>query len=242
MRITSWNLQGRQGLDLDAVASTLVRLDADVVVLQEVQRAQAAALADRLRWRCRWWLKHWSIVHPPEGLAILSASPLADAARIHLAHRWRVWSWRRRIAVLGVVGGVTVVDIHLGAGVGGLERVRQARLVLAAVADTEDVVIGGDFNAAPGSDVLAAFAAEGFRDAWKEIHGSTDYATNWRRGVRSGPPGRRLDYVVIRGALTARDAMVGDAAAPDWTRLADLSDHAPITITVDRDRRPGPVQ
>lgn len=239
LRITSWNLQGREGLDVDRVASVLVGLGSDVVALQEVQKAQAEALAARLGWVCRWWFKHWSVVHPAEGLAILSPRPLAEARCVHLAHRWRIWSWRRRVAVLGRLGDTLIVDVHLGSGVGDPERARQANLVVEAVGSAASAVVVGDLNTAPESEVMAVFGAAGFRDAQTALHPGRNDATNWRRGIRTGPPTQRLDYVLFRGDVAVADVVVGDSPDPDWARLAALSDHAPVTATLTPGNDPG---
>ncbi|HEX4903345.1 MAG TPA: endonuclease/exonuclease/phosphatase family protein, partial [Acidimicrobiales bacterium] len=70
-RVLSWNLQGREAPDLAAVAHVVQASGADVVGLQEVQRRQAADLARRLGWWHEWRFKHWPVVVPAEGLALL---------------------------------------------------------------------------------------------------------------------------------------------------------------------------
>lgn len=230
IRVTTWNLQGREAPDLDEVAAVISGLSPDVVVLQEVQRDQAADVAEQLGWHHRWWFKHWTVIYPAEGLAVLSSAPIGDAYRIGLAHWWRFWSWRRRVAAAVTVAGVRVVDVHLGAGVSDLERARQAAVVVRAVGDRPLAVVAGDLNARPGSVVVHAFAAAGFDDAWTAAR-PHDGSTNWGRSPRSEPPVQRIDYVLARGFDIA-DAIVGDGPDPDWPRLGALSDHAPLTATL----------
>lgn len=241
-RILTWNLQGRERPDLDEVADLIASFRPDVVALQEVQRRQARALAARLGWTVAWRVKHWSVVVPPEGLALLTPTPAGDLATVCLAHRWRFWSWRRRIAVRATVAGpdgsLAVVATHLGAGVDDAERSRQASRTVAAVqaghAGRVGACILGDLNTRPGSAVLATYEAAGFRDAWAERHPGELGATNWRRGARDGAPTQRLDYVLVDGALEVDAA---DVPAADFGRWGALSDHLPVVVTVSPGRR-----
>ena len=233
VRVTTWNLQGRERPDLAEVAGVLRELAPDVVLLQEVRRRQARALAAELGWQVAWRWKHWPVVIPAEGLAVLA--PSMTAARSHpLAARWRFWSSRRRIAVQARVAtpdrGLDVVDVHLGAGVGDDERVRQAGLVLGLGAD----VVAGDLNTSPGSTVLDGFAGAGFRDAWAEVFPGEAGPTNWH-GPRTRPPTQRLDYVLVGSRWHVLSAEVPDPH-PAVERFATLSDHLPVTVTRE-DRR-----
>lgn len=239
-RILTWNIQGRERPDPDAVARVLGDALADVVALQEVPRGQARELADRLGWSLVWRFKHWSVVVPPEGLALLSPRPLAEVRTIHLAHPFRPWSWRRRIAVRATVetadGPLALVSTHLGAGVGDEERVRQARLVVGALGAGATGVVGrcvvGDLNTHPGSAVLAAFAEHGLRDAWEDARPGEAGPTNWTSGPRDRPPTQRLDYALVDDGLGVVAVEVPDAAEPGFGRYAELSDHLPVTVTV----------
>ena len=237
LRLTTWNLQGRAQPDLDAVIATIRRLGPDVVVLQEVQRRQAARLAGRLGWFHVWTWKHWPIVHRPEGLAIVSAQPIHGRRRWSLAAGWRFWSWRRRVALGAHVHGFTVVNVHLGAGVGGAERRRQAAVVGAeAGARGAARVVAGDLNTRPGSSVIDAFAAWGLVDAStratrRDIVG--EGATNWR-AERTAPPDQTLDFVLVDPCVTVASVGVADGGESDWAAYGALSDHVPVTVDVLR--------
>ncbi|MFP5320349.1 MAG: endonuclease/exonuclease/phosphatase family protein [Acidimicrobiia bacterium] len=235
-RVLTWNLQGRERPDLDAVADVVRAAHADVVALQEVQRRQARRLAAGLGWWVDWRFKHWSIVVPPEGLALLAPAPLAEVERAHLAHRWRFWSHRRRIAVAGTLGTaegrLRVVGTHLGAGVGDDERVRQARLTVGAVDGTGAVV--GDLNTHPGSTVLGAYAEAGLRDAWDDARPGEPGPTNWRPGPRDAAPTQRLDYVLVTDDLEVVAAELPAAGEPGFGRFGELSDHLPLLAELRR--------
>lgn len=241
-RILTWNVQGREKPDLDAVAAVIGDSLPDLVALQEVQRGQARALARRLGWSLTWRFKHWSIVVPPEGLALLAPEPLADVVTVHLAHPFRVWSWRRRIAVrataVGADGPFAVAATHLGAGVGDEERSRQAELVAGALragdGPTSPSCVVGDLNTHPGSAVLATFASHGLRDAWDDARPGEPGPTNWSPGPRDRPPDQRLDYALVDDGFAVVAVELPAAGEPGFERYGALSDHLPLTVTVTR--------
>lgn len=238
MRLTTWNLQGRARPDLSTVADVLRELGADVVLLQEIQRRQARELARLLGWAgVRWQLKHWPVVIPAEGLAILARDPLGAVEHRVLARPWAFWSSHRRIALAAGLpaepGPVRVVSTHLGAGVGDAERARQAGLVVDVALGGHPSVIGGDLNTAPGSPVLDRLESAGHRDAWTTCRGDEPGATNWKPGPRDGAPTQRLDYVLVDPALEIVDATVPRFADLGFDRFGALSDHLPVTVTVD---------
>ena len=79
--VTTWNLHGSAGPPIASVAARLRSIASDVVVLQEVQRRQAASLAEALGMQHHWALKHypWTplLKSKAEGLAILTPHTLS---------------------------------------------------------------------------------------------------------------------------------------------------------------------
>lgn len=225
VRIVTWNLQGRERPDLDAVEAEIRRAAPDVVLLQEVQRRDLRRLAQQLGWTAHWTFKHWPVLAASEGLAVLSPHPIGTVRRIVLAHRYRFWTWRRRVAMAAEVVGLRLVNTHLGAGVGNVERSRQASLTVAM----GGAIVAGDLNSAPRSAVLATYAAAGYVDAWEEVHPDDPGATNWAPGPRDEPPTQRIDYVLVREDLH----IVGAELPPDPVQLGPLSDHLPLTVVVE---------
>ena len=232
-RILTWNLQGRERPDLAEVAAVICGSSPDIVLLQEVQRRQARRIASHLGWARSWRFKHWPLVFPAEGLAVLAPRPPTAVQRIVLAHGAAFWSWKRRIALAATVSGpdgvITVVDTHLGAGVGDAERTRQALLVAGA-----GEVVAGDLNTAPGSAVTDALEAAGLRDAWAEARPGEPGPTNWAPGPRTGPPTQRLDYVFVSPAWSVVVAEVPSIGDPGFERYGSLSDHLPVTVVISR--------
>jgi endonuclease/exonuclease/phosphatase family metal-dependent hydrolase len=247
LRVVTWNLQGSAGLDVDAAASVLREVAPDIAVLQEVQRAQCTRLAAacRLPGR-RWAFKHWPIVSRPEGLAVLSSSPLSAAAAFVLRASWP-WSWRRRIAIdaTAVVDRrpIRIVNVHLSPhgethGRGEeIDRVIARRGVVAPI-------VAGDFNERPGTAPLRRLVEAGWTDAWAEhraaagavgLDGPPDGvdagATNWTTGVAPGrPPTQRLDMIFVPDRWRVRSCSVVDEPLG---RLARLSDHLPVVADLE---------
>jgi endonuclease/exonuclease/phosphatase family metal-dependent hydrolase len=224
-RVVTWNLQGRERPDLDAVEEVLRGVSADVVLLQEVQRRDLRELRQRLGWAGRWTFKHWPVLAASEGLAVLSPHPMGQVSRVVLAERYRFWSWRRRVAMVVDVRGVRAVNTHLGAGVGDAERTRQAALTI----EMGGAMVAGDLNTSPGSSVLATYAAAGYADAWGLVHPDDHGATNWAPGPRDQPPTQRIDYVLVGGDLR----VVGAELPADPVPLGALSDHLPLVVDVE---------
>lgn len=237
LRLTTWNIQGRARPDLAAVADVLRDQGADIVALQEVQRRQARALAAGLGWTVVWRWKHWPVVLPAEGLALLTPVPAGRVEVVALAQRWAFWSSDRRIAVAADLTtatgtGVRLVDTHLGAGVGDAERSRQARIVT-DLAGPEGIV-AGDLNTSPRSSVLETFRSGGLRDAWVDVHDEADRGfTNWGTSPRHEPPVQRLDYVLVGSRVRVVDASTPAFGDPGFERYGRLSDHLPVTVTLE---------
>jgi endonuclease/exonuclease/phosphatase family metal-dependent hydrolase len=229
LTVVTWNAQGSRGINIALAADAIAELTPDLVVLQEIQRRQLGALRVAMSMiDARWRFKHWPVRVPAEGLGILARYPVADAHVRVLARRWAFWSWQRRIALHATLNlgdrVVRVADVHLGAGVGGDERTRQARVVLDHVRGVD--IVAGDLNAAPGSAELDAFGAAGWTDAElrARVGDPRAPATNWAPGARTAAPTQRLDYLLVRDTTEVLSAYVPD----DWERWAVLSDHLPV--------------
>lgn len=185
--LVSWNLKGSARPDLSAIVDHLRAENADVVSLQEVQWHQARAIARALRARSwRWGFKHWPLRTWPEGMAVIGVTRRAEVRTLALSHRWRLWSWRRRIVQVASVAAAgdrpedgatgaadtdtfTLINVHLTPhGETGL-RAAETATVLALVAErTGPVVVCGDLNERPGGAIHRQMATAGLRDGWAE--------------------------------------------------------------------------
>ena len=246
MRILTWNIQGGRKPDLAVLHEILCEHAPDVVLLQEVERAQARRLASIGDWTWRWRFKHWPVVRPTQGQAVLARYPLRDDDVIVLARRWVWCSWRRRIATAVSVAddGATfrVVNAHLGSGVTEDRRVRQARRMLAALDGGGCVILAGDLNAGHDAPTLRTLRRSGLTDRPAGPDGGADGRadhrgpTNWPAGPRTGPPTQWLDHVFVGPDLVIGDVRVPVPSDPGWERYPVLSDHIPVVAEVHRRR------
>ena len=187
--------------------------DADVVVLQEMDRPGAERLAGALGMS---WVYVPSAVHPvPKqdfGVAVLSPWPLEEPRKLLLPHQNRFRKLRRAAAVATLrspLGPIRVYGIHLESAGGAWDRVRrdQARAVLADAAGwAGPVVVAGDFNGRAGPQVLASAGFSWPTEKVKNTAGPFDF-----------------DHVLARGLCPAGSDAA--AAAQDET---DASDHDPV--------------
>ena len=239
VRVLTWNVQGSHGVDTAAVADAIMRVEADIVMLQEIQRGQFSRLAAAVGMPGRGWaFKHWSIVRGAEGAAVLTPHQLISA-RSFVLRRAPFWSWRRRVALVAAFERdgqrFSVINAHLSPHGEGERRRREAELIVArAAAASPAPVIGGDLNDPPGGPGHEVFAAAGWIDAWRAIHDDDEPAgaTNWTAGRRVGrPPTQRLDYVLAPpGWLVESCTIAFDGAQLDVA--AALSDHLPVAATL----------
>src|SRR5262245_23380381 len=135
LRVLTWNVQGSRGVDTAAVADVITRVGADVVLLQEVQRVQAARLAAAVDMPGhRWTFKHWTLFRRAEGAAVLSRHRLV-ASESFVLRRAPWWSWRRRVALEATIErdgwSFGVVDVHLSPHAEGERRRHEAQHILA---------------------------------------------------------------------------------------------------------------
>ncbi|MGI9646850.1 MAG: endonuclease/exonuclease/phosphatase family protein [Ilumatobacteraceae bacterium] len=227
--VMTWNLHGAEGPDLDAVADVVRSEEPDVVALQEVRRAQAEGLAQRLGMRFTWAEKHspYSLVarSRAEGMAIMTPHSLDAAGHTEISDGESKRSWRRRIAQSALVGrddatGYRVYNLHLSPG--DLATERRAEAVRAATVitghgESPPAIVAGDFN--DDDDPTVIFALPGIE------HVPPPPATP------AAAPGQVLDHVLLP-ADADHVAVSVPGGGPGW---AELSDHLPVTVrfTID---------
>ncbi|HMF93366.1 MAG TPA: endonuclease/exonuclease/phosphatase family protein [Vicinamibacterales bacterium] len=237
VKVVTWNIE--RGVNFDRIASQLAAIDADVILLQEVDRFcrrsgsrdVAHDLAERLAMN---WVAAGEFQEIGEGRsgsagttgqAILSRYRIDDPNVIIFTEQTRFrWRWNpaqprrgERIALRARTAGVLVYDLHVESG--GDDRLRQRQLddVLTDAARQSDqrIVIAGDFN--NSSDVqpsmLAMFAIPKFADALPE-------GTERRTHVSHRHP---IDWIFTKGLIASGGEVRG---------IDDASDHYPVIASL----------
>lgn len=257
--VTTWNLQGSKGVDVEAVAAHVRDQGTDLLLLQEVQRRQARLLAGVLQARSQSWaFKHWPVRIPAEGMAVLGLTVPARARARGLTRRFRWWSWRRRIVQVARIrlahgratpgergrdAQLTVANVHLTPHGARTTRAGELATVARLVGDGGPLMVAGDVNDLPGSPVAVELAGAGLRDAWATAHpdpggaggaaAAAGGATNWSGVRRDGPPSQRIDHVWVSPDVEVVAAHVPAYGEAGFARFPPLSDHLPLTVTLD---------
>lgn len=233
MRIASFNIHHAAPdsgpVDLAATAAVIDRLEADVVVVQEVDRhrrrsgrADQAALLGEATSMHAWFAPTIEARWPRSrayGIAVLSRRPLRDVEVIALPHSS---ARERRVAVVatvddpaGVVPPVTVVGTHLQANAAE-EALDQLDVILECVARRSGpCVLAGDLNLRP-HHVESRLVRAGFVAAPTGLSFPADHPTI------------QIDWIATAG-LAEIGAEVTQSEAFD----AQVSDHRPIVIEIE---------
>jgi endonuclease/exonuclease/phosphatase family metal-dependent hydrolase len=238
LNVISWNIE--RGVRFGGVLDTLQKLDADVVLLQEVDRYcgrsggrdVAADLASALGMN---WVAAGEFQEIGEatkgraalhGQAILSRYPITDAGVLVFAEqaslRWRLnpVQPRRggRMALRARTGGMLVYTAHLESGSNETLRRKQldemVRDQQREARPDERVVLAGDFNNSPvaHSSMFRGIGAARFVDS----HGGTARLTS----INSSHP---IDWIFVKN-LAFLDSSV--------YMVKGVSDHFPVLASV----------
>lgn len=244
VRVLTFNIHAgkdaAQQPNIERVAAVIDSTDADIVLLQEVDRRTARAggadhLAEleRLTGMHAAFAKSLNYQGGDYGIALLSRWPIDSAATVPLQvdppqERSGV-SHEPRVALHAVVrapfGALHVLNTHIDAGGPASYRRQEAVGVLARIRNNvpadAPLILGGDLNTRPSTDVIAAVSLS-LTDAFATCgtgNGDTFPARQ---------PDRRIDYVFFRQArcLHAR------------VHQSQASDHRPLLVTLEIQRRP----
>jgi endonuclease/exonuclease/phosphatase family metal-dependent hydrolase len=222
--------------NLDAVAALARDVAADVVLLQEVDRlTKRSGNVDQIK-----VLADQSGFAPVFGRSLdydggqYGIATLARAGvEAHFTRELPVTPIQTRSggsheprAALAVVartprGRLITLNTHLDASREETYRLQEVATVLETVRRSGEsglpIVVGGDFNAEPGSEVHKRILAAGLRDSWLEC-GAGDGLT-----YPADKPIKRIDYLFLTGSLRCTSARVIDTT---------ISDHRPLLVTV----------
>jgi endonuclease/exonuclease/phosphatase family metal-dependent hydrolase len=237
IKVVTWNIE--RGVNFDRIVDALRACDADVILLQEVDRfcrrsghrdvARDLAAALNMNWVAGGEFQEVGEarggVPAVTGQAILSRRPIAEAQIVVFASqtplRWRFSPTQPRrggrIALKARTAGLLVYDVHAESGGDDALRLSQLGEVFADADHQRDsaVVIAGDFNnSANGArSLLAAFGAEEFVDALGDV-GDRRTSAHHRHPI---------DWIFTKGLSAAQGSV---------EQTGDTSDHYPLHATL----------
>ena len=206
---------------VEDAAAALRRLDADVLVVEELTPAMADAL--------RSGGGYGNVAEDPRegafGSGIYSRYPVHDVERYELGGLPAL-----RAGVATPQGDITVVAVHTLQPLRGLSTLRRQLReldgwVTQALRADRNVVLAGDFNATRQHRAYRRLLDDGLRDAHGEQGRS--FSHTWPAD-RWYPPLVQLDHVLVSARVNVHDA--GTAAIPG-------SDHRAVTTVLDLGRR-----
>jgi len=224
---------GHGRYDLDRVGDEIEDWDADVVLLQEVDRFrartsfedQATLLAERLDMSAAYGA---NVRRPPVepdgegqqyGTLTLSRFPISDSKNVPLPNRpglERRGLLRTTVDVDGAP--VDLYNTHLQHTSGAVRR-DQARAIKDVLRARDlPTVLGGDLNVEPDSRALGQLTRSGLQDPWPLV-GSDAGLT-----VPAQVPRRRIDFVL-------HDEAFVPVAADDL--LSEVSDHRAVRVELE---------
>jgi endonuclease/exonuclease/phosphatase family metal-dependent hydrolase len=213
-------------LALDRLADELRGWDADVVMLQEVDRGrersgfadQAARLAARLGMEAAYGPTR-RMRPGTTGNAVLTRFPVVDVARTALPREPGLY----RRGLLGVtvrIAGqeVDLLSTHLDHVRPSARRAQAGAVAEAVVTSDRPTLLGGDLNTEPGFPPLQVLARAGLLDVWEEVGADEGHT------VPAFDPRRRIDY------LLADDSF---APVAGEVLLGAVSDHRAVRAELD---------
>lgn len=221
---------------LVGVAELVRRTGADLVLLQEVDRDtrrsgrvdQPAVLAERTGYHVAFG-SALDYDDGKYGVAVLSRWPIVADTLIHLPVtpvQTRAGGSHEPRGVLRVVvdapaGRLVMLNTHLDPSGDDRWRRQEADSVVSLAAQARRgerlVIVGGDFNSTPESDVQKQVRAGGLRDAWDACASGDGFT------YPVEAPVKRIDYLYLTGDVRCVAARVIE------TRV---SDHRPLLVDV----------
>jgi endonuclease/exonuclease/phosphatase family metal-dependent hydrolase len=224
LRILAYNVRHGEGMDrvidVERVARFIKALDPDIVALQEVDSAvertggvdQATVLGELTGMRSVFGA-FFDYQGGRYGMALLSKYPFVSYENHRLPDGLEPRTALAARVRVGKGQEIVVVGVHLYATVE--ERYAQAsRLVQIFQSDTTPIILAGDFNSTPESQVMDLF-----RKWWRIPDKGADQLT-----FPSDRPEREIDYIIYRPAGRF-EVMV--------LRVIDeplISDHRPVLL------------
>lgn len=232
LRILTYNIHAgkdaKQVDNLERVAALIKEQDADIVLLQEVDKnTQRSGKVDQLGRLEQFTGMHGAFGKTLDyqggdyGIAILSKWEITSTFMTPLKvepPQTRAGGSKEPRGALTVVtkspfGDLTIINTHIDASRDDTYRKQEAPQVVALARSNERkgarVIVGGDFNSTPDSEVQKLVRASGLRDAWMEC-GSGDGLS-----FPDDVPVKRIDYLFLTGKMSCTGALVLESRASD---------------------------
>jgi len=240
-------------LRLELIASEIRRLDADIVLLEEVPWTKttgngAQFLAQQLGYNYLYYRAEGNrhLILFETGQAILSRFPLKDAVYSVLPPRAGFFEPRVALGATAItpLGEVTFFVTHLTNKKSDpqINRVQAASLKEFVEANTTGLaVVGGDFNAREDSPQILELSTS-WVDAYRTLHPGDQGLTCWVDDLTGGPGEQleeRIDYIFMVAA-DAKDGQIVSAShvfdqpfpvAGGWQWA---SDHTGLLVELER--------
>lgn len=223
--------------NLERVGRLVRESDADLALLQEVDRGtRRSGGVDQLAVLERRTGMHGAFGRTLDyqgggyGVAVLARWPIVEDTLVRLPvrpARSRAGGSREPRGVLRVrlaapFGPIEVLNTHLDAAAEDAFRLQEVETVLRVAGELREgearILVGGDFNAEPGSPTIRRVLEAGWVDAWRECGGGNG------RTYPAAEPAKRIDYLFLEPGATCAAAEVPASVA---------SDHRPVLVVVE---------
>lgn len=237
IRVATYNIRWRTGPELQQIADWLRVKQAELIALQEVDRAKdrtnktdnALALADALGMYYAWAApplpKSGKEKEEETGVELLSAYPLRDVIRIVLPHEGPGGRWRVALGATVTIDkrDFRIYSVHSETRIPVPQKIDQLQAVLDDVKrfpKSTPAIIMGDFNSwepATVEQVRQLFTKAGFATPFP------DNETTFKRNAVIFDVDLKLDWIWLRG-LTSQSFEID--------RRLTVSDHFPLWSVV----------
>ena len=219
--VVTYNIQSgydrQHRWDLEATARAIERLQPDIVLLQEVSRGWlVTSSADQLTWLSRrlGMQAAWGPASDDSlwGNAVLTRSQPLELRTTRFRMTQNLERGAVAVRLATPTGSLWVASTHLDDPRPAVTiRLLQIEELLAFLQPMRPLVLGGDFNADPGSPELTRLGESGLVDAAAAV-GATD---------PTSADDRRIDYLFVTGELRPLAGSVPPISA---------SDHRPVVV------------
>ena len=243
LRVLTYNIHAgkdaAQQHNLERVAQLIREVDADIVLLQEVDRGtERSAREDQIATLARLTSLHSAFGKSLDyqsgeyGIALLSRFPLDSVRPIPLevapTQERSGASYEPRSGLHAIArtpdGPVHIVNTHLDPAAAPTYRHQEIIGLLAHIARTvppdAPLILGGDLNARPDTREITALTLV-FMDAWQQCGNGPGYS------FPANAPDRRIDYVMLRDVACSTARVVEGQA----------SDHRALLVTLGAGRQ-----